>query len=151
CLRCPVAQFCKARKLGLTERIPEKRIKRAGVQVTLASLVLVDSHNQTLLLPPPRVSSPGNSTEDIAALLSRMLHFPTIHVKSDPAKELQAFAQKFFFKKFKKLPNLHPMPLARHTVTYRQITIHPFRFEISTLPRIPHAKSLPLTDLSSIP
>src|SRR6266851_1906591 len=42
CLLCPVAQFCRARKLGLAESLPAARKKRATVEITLASAVLLD-------------------------------------------------------------------------------------------------------------
>jgi len=35
CLLCPVAQFCEGHKLGIAESLPEKRKKRATVEVTL--------------------------------------------------------------------------------------------------------------------
>jgi len=54
CILCPVAEFCRARKLGLTDAIPEKRAKPAGVELTLASAVLVDRQGPTLLLSPPK-------------------------------------------------------------------------------------------------
>src|SRR5258707_9218967 len=54
CLLCPVAQFCEGRKLGVAESLPEKRKKRAMVQVTLAAAVFADAEGQTLLLPPPK-------------------------------------------------------------------------------------------------
>ena len=50
CLLCPVAEFCEARKLGLTDVIPEKRLQRAPVELILAALVLVDPAGHTLLL-----------------------------------------------------------------------------------------------------
>ena len=50
CLLCPVAEFCEARKLGLTDVIPEKRLQRAPVELILAALVLVDPAGRTLLL-----------------------------------------------------------------------------------------------------
>src|SRR5271165_2919931 len=39
CLLCPVNEFCQARKLGLTDVIPEKRKKRDSVDITLAAVV----------------------------------------------------------------------------------------------------------------
>src|SRR5271155_4667718 len=56
CLLCPVAKFCRARQLGLTETIPEKRKKRATVEITLAAAVLLAPRGRTLLLPPPHGS-----------------------------------------------------------------------------------------------
>jgi len=42
CLLCPVNEFCQARKLGLADTIPEKRKKRATVELQLAAAVLLD-------------------------------------------------------------------------------------------------------------
>src|SRR3984893_7453071 len=42
CLLCPIAQFCRARKLGLAESLPEARKKRATIEIALASAVLLD-------------------------------------------------------------------------------------------------------------
>src|SRR5207245_4591552 len=43
CLLCPVAQFCEGRKLGIAESLPEKRKKRATVEVILAAAVFTDA------------------------------------------------------------------------------------------------------------
>jgi A/G-specific adenine glycosylase len=149
CLVCPVSEFCQARKLGLTDTIPEKRNKREAVQISLSALVLVDSKGRTLLLPPPK-SNPETKS-DVGALLSRMWHFPTIQVKTNAIKELAYFAQKTIFEGQKLPGKLEPLPKARHTVTYRQITIFPFRLRMTQLPNIAGAKHLPFEDLSSVP
>src|SRR6202045_836977 len=52
CLLCPVAKFCRARKLGLQELIPEKRKKRATVGVQLVAAVLIDDRGRCILLAP---------------------------------------------------------------------------------------------------
>jgi A/G-specific adenine glycosylase len=152
CLLCPVADFCKARKLGLTDVIPEKRNKRAAVEITLAALVLTDSAGRALVLPPPKSESKSTAdVEDVAALLSGMWHFPTIQVKADPAKELRVFACKSIFGGRDLSVKLEPMPRVRHTVTYRKIMLIPFRVKMAKLPRIRHGKLLPLNDLDSVP
>src|SRR3984885_378655 len=48
CLLCPVAEFCRARRRGLTDVIPERRKKRETVEVTLAAAVLLDGNGRTL-------------------------------------------------------------------------------------------------------
>jgi A/G-specific adenine glycosylase len=151
CLLCPVVEFCQARKLGLTDVIPEKRIKRAPVEITLAALVMVDSHRQTLLLPPPKTSTEP-STRDVHVLLSRMWHFPTIRiqVRDNAAKELRAHAKQSIFAGQKVPARLVPLPTIRHAVTYRQITLLAFRLDVPKLPRLPHSKMLPLDDLTSV-
>src|SRR5712691_495088 len=42
CLLCPVVQFCEGRQQGIAESLPEKRKKRATVEVVLATAVFVD-------------------------------------------------------------------------------------------------------------
>jgi A/G-specific adenine glycosylase len=152
CLLCPVADFCKAHKLGLTDVIPEKRSRRAPIEITLAALVLTDSAGRALVLAPPKSEAKSATNgEDVAGLLSRMWHFPTIQVKADPAKELRAFARKSIFGGGRLSVKLKPMPRVRHTVTYRKIMLVPFRVEMAKLPRVPHSELLPLDDLDSLP
>jgi A/G-specific adenine glycosylase len=151
CLLCPVAEFCQAQKLGLTDAIPKKRVKRAAEAITLAALVLVDPQGRALLLPPPKPGKKPALTNDVAGLLSRMWHFPTIQVQSDAASELRDFAVSTIFSDRKFPGRLQALPKVRHAVTYRQITLLPFRLDVAKLPRVPHAKSLPLSDLSALP
>ena len=151
CLLCPVAEFCEARKLGLTELIPEKLNKRSTVEITLAALVLVDPQGRTLLLPPPKSVAKRPDTHDVAALLSRMWHFPTTQVRHNPAGELQAFVQGNIFAGERFPTNIQALSIVRHAVTFRQITLLPFRLDVGKLPRVPYAKSLPLSDISAVP
>jgi A/G-specific adenine glycosylase len=150
CLLCPVAEFCRAHKLGLTQIIPEKRKKRAGVEVTLAALVLVDPQGQTILLPPPQHSRKPATGQDVAGLLSRLWHFPTIEVASDCETEMRNFAKNSLFGG--RLPHASFLPLSsvRHTVTYRWIKLQPFRMDIDKLPRLKGAQSVPLHQLGSV-
>ena len=149
CLLCPVAEFCEARKLGLAGSIPEKRRKRDTVEIVLASLVFIDPKGRTLLLPPPKSRQKSTSRTDVATLLSRMWHFPTIQVHQNAELELRQHTHKLF----PALAKLHfvPAPKARHAVTFHSITILPFRIHIPKLPRLASAKALPLADLSSLP
>jgi A/G-specific adenine glycosylase len=149
CLLCPVAEFCEARKLGLAGSIPEKRKKRDTVEIVLASLVLLDPKARTLLLPPPKSRQKSNSRIDVATLLSRMWHFPTIQVHHDAQLELRQHAQKLF----PMLGKLHFVPAAKahHAVTFHSITILPFLADVPKLPTLASAKSLSLSDLSSLP
>src|ERR1700680_4237186 len=68
CLLCPVANFCRARKLGIQELIPEKRKKRATVGVVLAAAVLVDDRNRCILLAPPKNGAAKALADDIPTL-----------------------------------------------------------------------------------
>ena len=151
CLLCPVAEFCEARKLGQTGAIPEKRRKRTAVAVTLAALVLVDPGGFTLLLPPPRQAKRPPSGEDVSGLLSRMWHFPTVEVRRDAETELRRFARKTLFAGRALRTKLLPVSTVRHTVTYRCITIEPFRADVDALPRVRGARQLPLRDLRAVP
>ncbi|MGB2668405.1 MAG: A/G-specific adenine glycosylase, partial [Candidatus Acidiferrum sp.] len=151
CLLCPVSEFCEARKLGLTDVIPEKRGKRAPVEITLAALVTVDLQGRTLLLPPPSTDGNSPTAEDVTVLLSRMWHFPTIQVKQDAARELRAFVRRFSLSGHTSGAKLLALRKVRHAVTYRQITLLPFRVDVSKLPVVAGTKALPLSDLSAVP
>jgi len=151
CLICPIAEFCQARQLGLSEVIPAKRIKRANVEVTLAALVLADPRGRTLLLPPPKPDAEQESSVDVRVLLSRMWHFPTVFVKANAEAELRAFAAQNIFGKCPVRGKLQPLQRVRHTVTYRQITLQPFRLNIRRLPAIAGTKMLTLDNLTSVP
>ena len=151
CLLCPINEFCEARKQGLTDVIPEKRSKRSTVEITLASLVLVDARGKTLLLAPPKSPRKSAAPDDVHTLVSRMWHFPTVAVQhGQGSKALTEFAEKSLFggRKFRAV--LVPSKKVRHAVTYRSITILPFRAEVEKLPRVSGAKALPLADLTSL-
>jgi A/G-specific adenine glycosylase len=151
CLLCPVAEFCDARKQGLADLIPEKRSKRGTIEITLASLVLVDPCGKTLLLAPPKSTQKSAAPDDVHTLVSRMWHFPTVSVQhGQAAAALTKFAQESLFGARKREMELEPLKKVRHAVTYRSITILPFRLEMKKLPKVPGAKAFPLTDLSAV-
>jgi len=150
CLLCPVAQFCQARKLGLADLLPARRKKRATEKIALAAAVLLDPRGHTLLLPPPTL--PKNKAEHarVSVLVSKLWHFPTIAVRTDPAVELQAHLNDILLPSVTKLSlRLELLPAARHTVTHHAITLQPFRVSVTQLPRLPGAKTIPLSDLTS--
>ena len=151
CLLCPVAEFCEARKLALTDVIPEKRLERTPVELILAALVLVDPAGHTLLLPPPKRDVKAAGKHDVATLLSRMWHFPTIHVEQDTVRELRAFVKGAIFSGQKITPKLQALAKVRHAVTYRQITVLPFRMDVAALPLLSGSKKLKLTELATVP
>ena len=151
CLLCPVNKSCEARKLGLVSSIPEKRNKRATLGITLAALVLVDKKGTTLLLAPPISPSRSKMHSQIAPLLSRLWHFPTIEVSQDAVKEAKAYLEANLLHGTKIRETLVPLKRVRHSVTHHDITLLPFRLELAALPNIPHSKKFPLTDLSSVP
>jgi adenine-specific DNA glycosylase len=150
CLLCPVAEFCRARQLGLTEIIPEKRKKRATEEVELAAAVFIDKQGRTLLLPPPETDRDHVTQDAVRPLISRMWHFPMIAVQRDAARELVEFLKSFNALGINKSkPKLEELRSARHTVTYRAIRLRPFRFAVEKLPRIAGAKAVQLSDLVS--
>jgi A/G-specific adenine glycosylase len=150
CLLCPVVEFCRARHLGLTEVIPEKRKKRGTVKVTLAAAVLLDPRGCTLLLPPPRKTGKHATHEDVVPLISKMWHFPTILAGEDGPAELEEFlASLGALPGSKTKPALEPLARAHHTVTYRAIQLLPYCVRVSRLPRIPGTKSVLLSELIS--
>jgi A/G-specific adenine glycosylase len=151
CLLCPASEFCEARKLGLADVIPEKRSKRSTVEITLASLVLVDPRGKTLLLAPPKSPRKSAAPDDVQTLVSRMWHFPTIAVpRGQAVAALKKFAEESLFSGRRLRSELFPLKKVRHAVTYRSITLLPFRSEVEKLPRVAGAKGLPLADLSVV-
>jgi A/G-specific adenine glycosylase len=150
CLLCPVANFCRARQSGEPEAFPEKRKKREPVQITLAAAVFFTPSGETLLLPPPRDKKENKpATDDIATLVSRMWHFPTVAIREDALTELRIFLADVLPKNGSL--SLTPLAKVRHAVTYRNVTVLPYRIAIARLPRIPGAKSILLEDLSTLP
>ncbi len=150
CLLCPVAEFCRARQLGLTEVIPEKRKKGATVEITLAAAVFLDPRGRTLLLPPPHPTGKHATHEDVVPLVSKMWHFPTISVVSNPAGELREFlAQLRLAAETNSKVRLEPLSRARHAVTYRAIKLLPYRVLVRKLPRMDGTKVVLLSELMS--
>jgi A/G-specific adenine glycosylase len=166
CLLCPVTQFCQARELGIADSLPARRKKRATEVITLAAAVLLDPRSRTLLLAPPKPSqhaatqrrarlSKSASTaisapDQISVLVSKLWHFPTIAVQTDPVAELKEHLAKIFPAAMaKETLQIEALPTARHAVTYRAITLRPFRVTVAQLPRIPNAKIISLPEVIS--
>ncbi len=150
CLLCPVAQFCRARKLGLADLLPARHKKRATVNIVLAAAVLLDPRGHTLLLPPPALPKGKAAHERVSVLVSKLWHFPTIAVRTDPAAELQAHLDEILPRSVTKQPLcLELLPAARHAVTHHAITLRPFRVSVAQLPRVPGAKTVSLSHAAS--
>jgi A/G-specific adenine glycosylase len=148
CLLCPVTKFCQARKLGIAESLPAPRKKRATENITLAAAVLLDPRGRTLLLPPPKLPQGAARHGQISVLVSKLWHFPTIAVRTSAAAELQVHLSELFPAEItNEPPELEALPAARHAVTYRAITLRPFRIRVAQLPRIPGAKTIPLSEV----
>jgi A/G-specific adenine glycosylase len=151
CLLCPVAHFCQARKLGISEILPDKRKKRASVEIILGATVFLDFHGRTILLPPPQNEKSASRKENIAALVSRMWHFPTIQIRKNAVLELRKHFGAFPSQKTKIAPQFEALSPARHAVTYRKILLQPFLLRIDKLPEYPDAKIVKITNLDSLP
>ena len=149
CLLCPVAKSCEGRKLGIAESLPEKRQKRANVEVTLAAAVFADKNGWTLLLPPPEEESTIALADYIPTLVSRLWHFPMVSVTGDPSAKLRASLKKLVRGARNGKMRLVPAARVRHSVTYRDITIVPFLINVKKLPRIPGTRQVPLRYVSS--
>jgi A/G-specific adenine glycosylase len=150
CLLCPIAKFCRARQLGLAERLPEKRKKRASEEVTLAAAVFLDLRGRTFLLPPSSLKTRRATKNEIAPLVSKMWHFPMVRVREHAAGELQSFLAELNPAVANHGALLEPLSEAHHAVTYRKITLLPFRLIVPALPIASGAKIVPLTDVSSL-
>jgi A/G-specific adenine glycosylase len=148
CLLCPVTKFCRARRLGIAESLPTPRKKRATENIALAAAVLLDPRGQTLLLPPPKSPKVAAAHGQVSVLLSKLWHFPTLAVRDNAAAELQAYLRELFPPTItSELWELEALPTARHTVTYRAITLRPFRIRIAQLPRLQGSKAVPLSQV----
>jgi len=151
CLLCPVAKFCRARQSGDPESFPERRKKREPVEIVLAAAVFLTPRGETLLLPPPGTKSENKpAADDVATLVSRMWHFPTVAIRKDPPAELRTFLDEFLPANNGKF-HLEPLAKVRHAVTYRNVTVLPFRICVAKIPRIPGATYIGLEDFSSLP
>ena len=152
CLLCPVAQFCEGRKFGIAESLPEKRKKHAAVEVALAAAVFADKNGWTILLPPPPQDTNVDPLADfIPILASSMWHFPAVAVTGDPAAKLRAFLRNLAPRARVAQLKLAPAGKVHHTVTYRDITITPFRINVKKLPRVSGAQRVPLHDVTILP
>ena len=151
CLLCPVAKYCSARKQGVQEEIPEKRVKRAAVEVKLAAAVFVDKQGRTLLLAPANPGDRTSAADDIPTLVSGMLHFPTVAVTADPAAEMKAYLAQRLKPAEHKTLQLEQLPRVRHGVTYRKIAIFPFRVDVARLPGFAGAKIVSLGEVTALP
>jgi len=137
CKICPIAQACRARRLGLTESIPAPRKKRAPVHQKIAAAILRDPRGRTLLIKDP------GAHDDV--LFSRMWQFPAIEVTRQPRRELEAHLRATLG--LSTPLSLEPLPQARHGVTFRNITLLPFLVEVAKLPRLPRTRTLPVSHL----
>jgi A/G-specific adenine glycosylase len=152
CLLCPVGEFCEGRKLGLAESLPEKRKKRAPVQVRLAAAVLLDAKGRTLLLPPPLSATNGDGAANhLPSLLSKMWHFPTVSVNGSAESALRRHLRSLGASAEVQSADFLRLKDVRHAVTYRDVRVAPFRVSLKQLPHVEAGKVLPLAGLDAVP
>jgi A/G-specific adenine glycosylase len=144
CLLCPVQQFCKARKLGIAELLPEKRKKRAEVSVRLAAAVLLDSSGNSLLLPPPSGSKENRADDHVPSLVAKLWHFPTTLANGHGISALRRLLTRQFKLKDLTTRAWEPLSKVKHTVTYRKIEVAPFLIRVQNLPNASGRKAIEL-------
>src|SRR5215469_1133938 len=151
CLLCPVAQFCEGRKLGIADLLPEKRKKRAAVEIHLVAAVFADGSGRTLLLPPPNKRNTEAAADDVPTLVSNLWHFPTIPTNANPIAKLREHLRGLHIQSRNGSFHFAPADKVRHAVTYREITVEPFRVSVKKLPRIKGAEQVPLSEITVLP
>ncbi|HVA18193.1 MAG TPA: hypothetical protein VMV59_10845, partial [Candidatus Dormibacteraeota bacterium] len=162
CAACPIARHCKARALGIAEKLPAARQKRASANVRIAAAVLVDSREHTLLTKIPGAHD--------SVLFSRLWQFPAVAVTGngnsghapagDSANHSAGVRANGAANQLAEhlraslgIPNqpLTPLPVAAHSVTFRKITLAPFLARVARLPKRPDCRTLPLAKLARLP
>ena len=151
CLLCPVMQFCEGRKQGIAELIPERRRKHETVEVRLAAAVFADKRGQTLLLPPPEQQNDEPLPDHVPRLASNLWHFPTVPVNGDPVANLRRHLRKLGIQIRNDGLHFTAANKVRHAVTYRSITVEPFRISVKNLPRLKSARRVPLREITVLP
>ncbi len=164
CGACPIANYCRARSLGIQNEIPAKRVKRATEDITLAAAVFLDARGRTLLIHPQREvtksSRAAKQLEEAApvapnsahALFSNLWQFPAIEsnrgTKSSTAKNLAAHLSTLVSQIAAK--DLFTLPTANHTVTFRKVTLAPYLLRVRTLPQLPNSRTIALRSLDRL-
>ncbi len=133
CNACPVARWCRALQMGIAEELPSKRNKRAPVKIQIAAAILLDTRGKTLI-----VKEPGKHD---GVLFSRMWQFPAVEVARDPATELSRHLKASLGRRS---DGIIALPSARHSVTYRNVTLLPFLVRENRLPRRDGARTVSL-------
>ena len=141
CAECPVEKWCRARALGIAEKLPSARKKRATVEVSLAAAVLLDPRGHTLLVRQP---------DGDGALFSRLWQFPALE---STGKNLSPALAGHLHEKFGLAgkSNLTPLTAARHTVTFRNIRLEPYLVRLASLPRVTGARIVALAQIRRLP
>jgi len=163
CEQCPLAKWCMARKLNITDKVPLKRTKPAPLKIKIAAAVLLDLRGRTLLVKSGLATNglvragskiagmnKGTPDREISALFSNMWRFPSVPVRRNGRAELARHLREVFeldvnAAQFERLPD------SRHAVTFRQITLTSFLLRIGDLPSLSDSMRPHLTQLSGFP
>ena len=149
CEACPISHFCQAYAQGLAESLPEKRRKRAPVEVSIAAAVLLDDADNTVLVRQPHERGERG-------LFSGMLQFPAVEITrgaaDDPLRALSEHLRTALRLETNSTEAIAvALKRARHTVTHREITLLPFLMRVAKLPSIAGSQILPLSGLDRVP
>ena len=79
-----------------------------------------------------------------------MWHFPITAVSEDPGSDLRRYLKNVVGAKGLP-PRFVALRKIRHAVTYRAISLLPFRVEYKKLPRVANARIILLKDFSAVP
>ncbi len=142
CGSCPVSRWCAAYRLGIAESLPAVRRKRAPVKLRIAAAVLLDPRGRTLV-----VKSGAGKPAGADALFSRMWQFPAVEVGRNARAELARHLRSRFRVQ---AASLLPLAQARHTVTFREITLAPFLIPVERFPEIECARTPLLSRLANL-
>lgn len=140
CDVCPIARWCRARELGLVERIPAPRKKRTSVRIRIAAAILRDPRGRTILVKDPGAHD--------GVLFSRMWQFPAVEVAENAKSEL---AEHVRVTLGIEVGPFEPLREARHGVTFRNISLLPFLADLAELPKLTRTRILPLAALGQLP
>jgi A/G-specific adenine glycosylase len=138
CPECPVAAWCRARKLGIAGQLPAARAKPKRVRLTLAAAVLLDPRGKTLVI-----------RKNDGALLSRLWQFPVLQIKANGGSQLRQHLKKIFGLAMDR--RMTPLGAARHTVTFREVRLEPYLVRVAKLPEMQGARKPSLTRLADLP
>ncbi len=145
CGECPVAQWCEARRLGLAEKIPPARKKRAAEKVELAAMVLIDASGRTLLVKPEKAETNG--------LFSGMWQFPAVGAKRVARRKKSVEMWKCGNVEVENTDakgGWVELRAVRHSVTYREITLRPIIARVRRLPAMKGGRAVQLARVSNM-
>lgn len=122
CEKCPIRTCCRARESGRPERYPQKKARRKTVPVDMAVL-LVRRGRSYLMEWRDRAVDPKKTVARLPAYLLGVWNLPMAEV-DDADSPPRALIEHVESARGTKLSAGEKLGTARHTVTYRRITLH---------------------------